>query len=234
MNISSLAKLGITVGAVAMLGACATTPGEWPMKPGATGTATPGHLRDSGNKPVRTSNNECVNLGYSSGPGHPKGKPGDCTVQPPPPPPAPAAAPAPQRAAPAPAPAPAPKQVKQKVTLQAEALFDFDKAVLKPSGKAAIDQALATRSKENLSVDTVLVSGHTDSIGTDAYNDKLSLRRAQAVKDYMVSKGVESGKITVEGKGERQPEASNKTKQGRAQNRRVEIEFSGSEIVTIK
>ena len=230
MNISSLAKLGITVGTIAMLGACATTPGEWPLPPGSVGTATPGHLRDSGNKPVRTSNNECVNLGYSVGPDHPKGAPGDCTVQPPPPPPPPPTEPAP----PQPPPPPPPRPVQQKITLQADALFDFDKAVLKPAGKASIDEALATKTKENVSIDTIIATGHTDSIGTEAYNSKLSLRRAQAVKDYMVSKGIDTGKITVVGKGESQPVASNKTKEGRAKNRRVEVEFNGTETIIIQ
>ena len=70
--------------------------------------------------------------------------------------------------------------------------------------------------------------GHTDSIGTEAYNQRLSERRANAVKAYLVSKGIESDRVATEGKGELQPVASNKTKAGRAQNRRVEIEVVGT------
>lgn len=70
--------------------------------------------------------------------------------------------------------------------------------------------------------------GHTDSMGTDQYNDKLSLRRAEAVKAYLLSKGVEANRVYTEGKGEKQPVADNKTAEGRAQNRRVEIEVVGT------
>jgi OOP family OmpA-OmpF porin len=190
------------------------------MKPGSVGTAVPGHLQDSGNKPVRDSSNECWNLGYSVGPDHPKGNPGDCVVQPPPPPPAPIPVPPP----------PIERKVQQKTTLAADALFDFDKAVLKPEGKAAIDDAVSKFG--NVRIDSITATGHTDGIGTDAYNDKLGLRRAQAVKDYMVSKGIPADKIQVDSKGKRQPVADNKTKEGRAKNRRVEIEFNGTETVT--
>jgi OOP family OmpA-OmpF porin len=76
-------------------------------------------------------------------------------------------------------------------------------------------------------VEIVIATGHTDSVGTDAYNQKLSERRANSVKEYMVSKGVPAAKITTLGKGETQPVATNKTKEGRAKNRRVDIEFKG-------
>jgi OOP family OmpA-OmpF porin len=74
----------------------------------------------------------------------------------------------------------------------------------------------------------VIGIGHTDSIGSDAYNQKLSVRRAEAVKAYLVSKGIEANRIYTEGKGEKQPVADNKTKDGRAKNRRVEIEVIGT------
>jgi OOP family OmpA-OmpF porin len=74
----------------------------------------------------------------------------------------------------------------------------------------------------------VIAIGHTDSIGSDAYNQKLSVRRAESVKAYLVSKGVEPNRIYTEGKGEKQPVASNKTKDGRQKNRRVEIEVIGT------
>ena len=143
--------------------------------------------------------------------------------------PAPAPAPAPQ-AAPAPAPRPAPPApapaAASKVTYAADAFFDFDKSVLKPEGKAKLDDLVSKVKAINLEV--IIAVGHTDWIGTDAYNQKLSVRRAEAVKAYLVSKGIEKNRIYTEGKGEKQPVADNRTKEGRAKNRRVEIEVVGT------
>ena len=135
--------------------------------------------------------------------------------------PAPAAAPAP-----APAPAAAAAAVSSKVTYAADAFFDFDKSVIKPEGKAKLDDLVGKVKAINLEV--IIAVGHTDSVGSDAYNQKLSLRRSQAVKAYLVSKGIDKTRIYTEGKGEKQPVADNKTKEGRAKNRRVEIEVVGS------
>jgi OmpA-OmpF porin, OOP family len=144
-----------------------------------------------------------------------------------PPPPAPAVvAPAPAPAA-APTPAPAPQPpAATKVTYAADAFFDFDKAVLKPEGKAKLDDLVGKVQGINLEV--IIAVGHTDSVGTDAYNQKLSVRRAEAVKAYLVSKGIEKNRVYTEGKGEKQPVADNKTAEGRAKNRRVEIEVVGT------
>ena len=120
---------------------------------------------------------------------------------------------------------PAPSSVRQSVVIQADALFDFDKSVLRPDGKKSIDDALSKISGVDLEM--VIATGHTDSIGTDAYNQRLSERRAQAVKDYLVSTGIPASKVTTIGKGESQPVATNKTKEGRQKNRRVDIEFKG-------
>ena len=138
--------------------------------------------------------------------------------------PAPAPAAAPAAAAPA-APAPAPVAA-QKVTYAADAFFDFDKSVLKPEGRAKLDDLVSKIKDINLEV--IIAVGHTDSIGSDAYNQKLSVRRAEAVKAYLVSKGIEKSRVYTEGKGEKQPVADNKTAAGRAQNRRVEIEVVGT------
>jgi len=121
---------------------------------------------------------------------------------------------------------PKPKPVAEKVTLAADVLFDFDKAVLKNEGKSKLDD-LATKVNA-INLEVVIAIGHTDSIGADAYNQKLSVRRAESVKAYLVSKRVPPNRIYTEGKGEKQPVASNKTKDGRAKNRRVEIEVIGT------
>jgi len=142
--------------------------------------------------------------------------------------PAPQAAPAPKPVPPvaAPAPAPKPKPVAEKVTFAADVFFDFDKSVIKPDGKSKLDDLSSKMRGINLEV--VIAIGHADSIGTDAYNQKLSVRRAEAVKAYLVSKGTEANRVYTEGKGEKQPVASNKTKEGRAKNRRTEIEVIGT------
>ncbi|MFZ9677115.1 MAG: outer membrane protein OmpA [Quisquiliibacterium sp.] len=138
----------------------------------------------------------------------------------------PAPAPAPKPAAPAPKPAPKPAPTSQKVTFAADAFFDFDKSVVKPEGKKKLDGLVGQLSGVTLEV--IIAVGHTDSVGSDAYNQKLSVRRAEAVKAYLVSKGIAANRIYTEGKGEKQPVASNKTAAGRAKNRRVEIEVVGT------
>ena len=162
----------------------------------------------------------------------------------PPAPPAPAPAPAPS---PAPAPAPAPAvgpapapapvvvppaaaapaaPVSEKVTFAADAFFDFDKSVLKPEAKAKMDDLVAKTGAVALEV--IIAVGHTVAAGTDDYNQKLSVRRSEAVKAYLVGKGIEKNRVYTEGKGEKQPVADNKTSEGRAKNRRVEIEVVGT------
>jgi OOP family OmpA-OmpF porin len=143
---------------------------------------------------------------------------GKCVAPPPPP-----VAEAPTAA---PAAVPAPVPTSEKVSYSADAFFDFDKAVLKPAGQASLDDLVSKLKDINLEV--IIAVGHTDSVGTDAYNQKLSVRRAEAVKAYLQGKGVESSRIYTEGKGESQPVADNKTAEGRAKNRRVEIEVVGT------
>ena len=151
-------------------------------------------------------------------------------VAPPPAPPAPvvvAPPPPPKPKAVTPPPPPPPQPVAAtKVTYAADAFFDFDKAVIKAEGKAKLDDLIGKVKGINLEV--IIAVGHTDSVGSDAYNQKLSVRRAEAVKAYLVSKGIEKNRVYTEGKGEKQPVADNKTKEGRAKNRRVEIEVVGT------
>jgi OOP family OmpA-OmpF porin len=144
---------------------------------------------------------------------------------------APAAAPAPVVAAAAPTP------VAQKVTFDADVLFDFDKAVLRPEGKAALDSFAGQLPGINL--ETISVIGHADRFGTDEYNKALSDKRAATVKDYLTAKGLEPGRMYAEGKGESQPV----TKPGECQgaksakviaclqpDRRVDVEVIGTRI----
>ena len=150
-------------------------------------------------------------------------------VRPPPPPPpvaappAPTAAPRPPAPPPTPAPTPAPPV---KVTYAADAFFDFDKSVLKPEGKAKLDDLVGK--VKGITLEVIIAVGHTDAVGGDPYNQKLSVARSEAVKGYLVSKGIEKNRVYTEGKGEKQPVADNKTTEGRAKNRRVEIEVVGT------
>lgn len=98
----------------------------------------------------------------------------------------------------------------EKVTLAADALFDFNKATLRPEGKAKLDDTVAKLS--NLALQVVLIVGHTDRIGTDAYNQALSEKRAAAVKEYLVAKGVEANRVYTEGKGKKYPVTGDKCK----------------------
>lgn len=142
----------------------------------------------------------------------------------------PVAAPAPQPAEPAPAPAPAPAPIvvpeQQKITLNADVLFDFDKSNLRPEGRQELDEVV--QKMQGMELEVIIAIGHTDSIGTNEYNQKLSVRRAESVKNYLTSKGVPADRIYTEGKGETQPVATNATREGRQQNRRVEIEVVGT------
>jgi len=115
---------------------------------------------------------------------------------------------------------------QSKITLQADTLYDFDKATLKPEGKATLDKIAADLNKIKLEV--IIAVGNTDSVGTDAYNMALGQRRAQSVKAYLVSKGVDGSRIYTESKGKSNPVASNATAEGRAKNRRTDIEVVGT------
>lgn len=218
MLISKKQRALVVVSAL-LVGACAT-----PSAPTGTPNA---YVTDTRNAIIKDPFNLCWRTGYWT-PALancecdkdllPKEKcePPAPRVAPPPPPP-PAAKPVPP---------PPPKPVTEKVTLAADVFFDFDKAVLKPEGKAKLDDLVGKLKAVNLEV--IIAIGHTDNIGTFEYNKKLSVRRAEAVKAYMVSKGIEPNRIYTEGKSFSQPIADNRTAEGRAKNRRVEIEVVGT------
>lgn len=113
----------------------------------------------------------------------------------------------------------------EPVRVRAVAHFDFDRATLEPADRASI-LADVSRMKD-VSWQSVGTIGHTDDVGPPAYNDALARRRAQAVKAYMVAAGLDATMIAVDAKGESAPVADNATAEGRAQNRRTEIEFRG-------
>ncbi len=167
------------------------------------GTVTDGYVGDSQKHYITHSTGDCVRSGFW--------KKEDQTVDcglvpvakaPPPPPPAP---------------------TYEKFTVAAEALFDHDKSVLKQAGKDAIhalDEKIKSKGATVFDIDVI---GHTDSDGSEEYNQALSIRRAESVKNFMASEGINAGIIDVIGKGESSPIADNRTREGRALNRRVEI-----------
>jgi OOP family OmpA-OmpF porin len=116
----------------------------------------------------------------------------------------------------------------QKVTFKADSFFGFDQAMLNSAGQQALRALLANA--KDITIEQILVEGHTDSIGPRAYNQALSERRAQSVKAFLQKEGVAPNLIKTEGHGELQPVASNATAEGRAQNRRVAVEVIGSRI----
>lgn len=199
-----------------------------------------GYLQDTRGGIVRTASGLCVRTGSWA----PSMAVAECDpdLVPKPKPAAPTPKVAPPKPAAAPKPAPAPPAKPKpaavapatlKVTLQSDALFDFDKAVIRPDARTKLDDLVGKI--KGVSVEVIIVVGHTDRIGSDAYNMKLSVRRAEAVKAYLASKGIPANRIRAEGKGERQPVKQCKNTGGSKQliaclepNRRVEIEVVGT------
>lgn len=97
------------------------------------------------------------------------------------------------------------KPAMEKITLAAEVLFDFDKATLRDEGKKILDVEVTEKMKAHPEIELVLITGHTDRVGTDSYNQKLSERRASAVKKYLASQGIEESRLHAVGKGEKEP-----------------------------
>ena len=113
-----------------------------------------------------------------------------------------------------------------RITYKAQSLFDFDRTVIKPEGRAELDQLVAKLKTVN--TELIIAVGHTDSVGSDTYNLQLGQRRSEAVKQYLVSQGLEAGRVYTDSKGEREPVADNKTVIGRSKNRRVVVEVYGT------
>ena len=214
-------KLGALAATATLLAACASTGGgQGPALKGDPKNS--GYVLSNDTGVVTSGFGNCVRYGFFTPAQAMKGCDDDLLPKAPPPPP-----PAPPAVVPPPPPPPAPRS--EKVTFAADTFFDFDKAVLKPDGRAKLDDVVSKMSGINLEV--VIAVGHTDSTGPEAYNQGLSVRRAEAVKAYLVSKGIEANRVYTEGKGEKQPVADNRTRDGRAKNRRVEIEVVGTRTV---
>lgn len=207
-----------------------------------------GYVQDTRGGFIKTASGLCIRTGYWTPamanqecdpdllPKAPPAAPAAPRAATPPAPPA--AAPAQPEAPPA-APRAAVAPVTEKVTLQADALFDFDKAIIRADASTKLDDLVGRLKGINLEV--IIAIGHTDRIGSKAYNQKLSMRRAEAVKAYMVSKGIPANRVYTEGKGLTQPVTADKCKKMGAENgrnkklvaclapdRRVEIEVVGT------
>ncbi|HEX9684785.1 MAG TPA: OmpA family protein [Burkholderiales bacterium] len=191
---------------------------------------SPGHAYDTRDVVVRDSSGQCVRTSSWSKENatkecNPELFPEPRVVAPPPAPPKPAPV-----AKPAPVVAPVLVATpKSKVMVfQEAALFGFDKSELTPAGQEALRKYREEARVEMNAATLVKITGHTDSIGAAEYNQQLSLRRAQAVRDYLVKLGGNPGIMEVAGMGETKPVADNKTAAGRTQNRRVEVEVVGT------
>ncbi len=194
-----------------------------PVSPAISGCS---YVKDTSGNNVRDTSKECVKTtSYKE-----SARTVECGAEPPKveeaPAPAPVAAPAPEPKVEAPAPV---APTVETVDIKGAALFGLNSAKLSAEGKAALDQVIEQLRGFD-KVKSITVTGHTDSTGSAAYNQKLSEKRAQAVVNYLVSKGVNPALLTAVGMGESQPIADNKTREGRAANRRVEIDIVGSKV----
>ena len=180
------------------------------------GKATMGYVGDSAKHTATDSYGNCLRSSYWK----PEDKTVECGAEPPP-----------KMEAKAPPPAPPPEPVYETTTLASGALFDFNSDALKPEGKEALLAVRDDIRAKGASVVDIDVVGHTDSVGPEAYNQQLSVRRATTVRDFLVANGADPNIIDVSGMGETSPVADNSTKAGRAQNRRVEVKVGVSQRV---
>ncbi|ANB03742.1 hypothetical protein ECTOBSL9_1476 [Ectothiorhodospira sp. BSL-9] len=135
------------------------------------------------------------------------------------------------RAEPEPEPAPEPEPRYETITLGSEVLFAFDKYELSPAATTELDAVARRIMDVGDDLERVMIAGHTDSTGSRSYNQTLSQNRADAVKDYLVEQGVPADVMTTVGYGPDRPLAYNDTKEGRQENRRVEIRIEKTERV---
>lgn len=183
---------------------------------------SPGYVYDANGKVVRDSNGKCVLTSTWSKDNATK----ECH---------PELFPEPKAAAPAPEPAPAPivavapppAPVAKVMVFEDAALFGVNKAKLTPEGERKIKEYRENARTQMSEAKTIKITGYTDSSGSAEYNRKLSVQRAEAVRDFLISEGVDASKMEVLGMGEDNPIADNKTAAGRAKNRRVEVEVTG-------
>jgi OOP family OmpA-OmpF porin len=197
--------------------------------------AGPGYVQDSNGKVVMSGTGACWHTGdWTPAKSVVVGCDGVLAkavpIPPPPPtaaaePPAPPVTEQPPLVLLPPEPVSASQPATEKITLDTDTYFDFDKAELKPDGERRLD-VIAARLKE-LKLEVMVAVGHADATGKAEYNESLSRRRAEAVKMFFESRGFPTDRIHVDGKGESQPIASNATRDGRAKNRRVEVEVVG-------
>jgi OOP family OmpA-OmpF porin len=190
----------------------------------AQAALSPGYVYDANGKVARDSNGKCVLTSAWSKANATKECHPELFPEPKPEPKAAEPAPAPVAVAPPPPPPPTPKVM----VFEAAALFGVNKAEISPTGKEKIKEYREQARAELSSATTVKITGHTDSSGKPAYNQKLSVKRAEAVRAYLISLGVDASKLEVAGMGADKPIADNKTKEGRAKNRRVEVEVTGT------
>jgi len=120
--------------------------------------------------------------------------------------------------------------MQQKLRFGSDELFDSDKADLKPGAVKAMEAFIADLKSATV-LNGIVITGHTDGIGSAAYNEKLSVRRAESVRNYLTAHGIAADKIKIAGKGKTDPIADNKTEEGRAKNRRVDVEVDGYRMV---
>lgn len=196
MKISLAKQIAMSIALVAGMSAVGTA--------FAHDVANAGYLIDSRGAVVKNNYNQCWRTGYWT----PAMATAECDPDLVKKEAAPAAA-----AQPAAAPAAGPDKPAVKAEFKAETLFDFDKSVVKAEGQKALDDKIVGGMKAHPEVELLLVTGHTDRIGTPQYNQKLSERRAAAVKAYLVKQGIDAKRIKTVGKGESAPNADANTKQ---------------------
>jgi len=192
----------------------------------AQAATSPGYAYDTRDIVVRDGVRQCVQTSFwrkenATKECNPELFPEPKVVAAPPPPPPVVAAPPPK-----PIPVVIPPRV-ESISLSGDAHFEFGKAELNPKGIAELEGDFKGKLK-GVKLESIVITGHTDNVGPAQFNQELSLRRAEAVKAFAISRGVDGSKIQTVGRGETNPIADNKTAEGRARNRRVDVEIKGA------